>query len=756
MRFPLKSFFTINAASLTIFTILLVVILFHVGIPILDMIELKTYDLRFLSRGHLCPSPAVALALIDEKSLDKEGRWPWPRSKIASLVNILSQDGAKVIGFDIGFLEPDENSLLQFINQFGQKIDALDIHDTRLTDFMKENKENADNDLALAKAIRNSSSKVVLGYFFHMSQAELDYRIDQKEIDKQIERISASKYPFVLSDDPRMESFPFPKAYAPESNLEILAEATSSAGFFTLAADYDGVVRWMPLIIQCGENLHPPLSVSCAWLYLDKPQLMVKVARYGAKGIKMGERFIPTDENGQLLINYLGPPKTFQHVSITDILDGKIAKGTFKDRIVLVGATAMGTHDLRSTPFSVFYPGVEIHATVIENILAQNFLSKPKWSTIYDLFAIIVLGVLTGIALPHVSAVKGILFAGGLFALHILIAQQLFSSWRVWLNIVYPLAVLALTYTALTLYHYVTEERERRKIKGAFRHYVSPLVIDEILKDPARLKLGGQEKVITVLFSDLAGFSGYSERYAPNEMISIISEYFETMTEQVFDYQGTLKEYVGDELMAIFGAPLDQADHAQRACAAALAMRDRLQALRQDWARIGRPPLAARTGINSGLMLVGNIGSRYRFSYGALGDQVNLGSRLEGLNKMYGTEILLGENTARLVESSFLLRELDMVRVVGRKQPLRVYELVGKQDDSLPEERKQSLRHFAAGLDAYRRQLWHDAITLFSQSLALWPEDGPSRIMAERCRIYREASPPADWDRVFEHTSKGK
>ncbi|MBP1698174.1 MAG: guanylate cyclase, partial [Deltaproteobacteria bacterium] len=619
-----------------------------------------------------------------------------------------------------------------------------------------ENKEKADNDLALAKAIRNSCSKVVLGYFFHMSQAELDYRIDQKQVDNQIERISTSKYPFVISDGPQMMSLPFPKAYAPQSNLEVLAEATPFAGYFNRTTDYDGVIRWIPLIIQCGENLYLPLSVSCAWLYLDKPQLVVKVARYGAKGVEMGERFIPTDENGQLLINYLGPQRTFQNVSIADILDGKIPKGTFKDRIVLVGATAMGIHDLRSTPFSVFYPGVEIHATVIENILAQNFLSKPKWSTIYDLFAIIILGILTGIALPHLSAVKGILFAGGLFALHIMVAQHLFASYGVWLNIVYPLAVLAFTYTALTLYHYITEERERRKIKGAFRQYVSSLVIEEILKDPARLKLGGQEKVITVLFSDLAGFSGYSERYAPNEMISILSEYFETMTEQVFAHQGTLKEYVGDELMAIFGAPLDQADHAQRACAAALAMRDRLQALRQEWARIGRPPLAARTGINSGLMLVGNIGSRYRFSYGALGDQVNLGSRLEGLNKMYGTEIILGENTARLVESSFLLRELDMVKVVGRKQPLRIYELVGKADDSLPEERKLCLRHFAAGLEAYRQQLWEDAIAFFNQSLAIWPEDEPSRIIAERCRIYQVASPPADWDCVFEHTSKGK
>jgi adenylate cyclase len=254
----------------------------------------------------------------------------------------------------------------------------------------------------------------------------------------------------------------------------------------------------------------------------------------------------------------------------------------------------------------------------------------------------------------------------------------------------------------------------------------------------------------------MAGFSGYSERYSPQEMISILSEYFAEMTDQVFAFQGTLKEYVGDELMAIFGAPLDQADHAERACAAALAMRERLHSLRLEWAAMGRPPVSARTGINSGRMLVGNIGSRYRFSYGALGDQVNLGSRLEGLNKMYGTEILLGENTAPLVDKSFLLRELDMVRVVGRKQPVRVYELVGKVNDSLPEQKLNALKLFAQGLETYRRQLWEEALARFNESLALFPQDGPSRVMAERCRIYKEACPPADWDCVFEHTSKGK
>ena len=387
---------------------------------------------------------------------------------------------------------------------------------------------------------------------------------------------------------------------------------------------------------------------------------------------------------------------------------------------------------------------MEIHATVIDNILTQNFLTKPNWSTTYDQLAIIILGALIGIALPRISALKGLLLAAGLFTLHICIARWLFVRFNVWLNMVYPLLVLAITYTVLTVYHYVTEERERKKIKGAFQHYVAPIVIEEMLKDPERLQLGGEEKVLTVLFSDLAGFTGYSEQFSPHEMISMLSEYFEKMTEHVFAYQGTLKEYVGDEMMAIFGAPLEQA----------LAMRDGLQALRSDWAKVGRPPLTARTGVNSGPMLIGNLGSRYRFAYGALGDQVNLGSRLEGLNKTYGTEILLGENTAELLEGSFRLREVDLVRVKGRKQPVHIYELLGNSEASLPKEEEESLSHFAAGLEAYRQQFWQEALGLFKQSLTLLPEDGPARIMAERCQLYQEAPPPEEWDGVFVMTTK--
>lgn len=237
-------------------------------------------------------------------------------------------------------------------------------------------------------------------------------------------------------------------------------------------------------------------------------------------------------------------------------------------------------------------------------------------------------------------------------------------------------------------------------------------------------------------------------------MIELLSEYYSRMTEQVFASQGMLKEYVGDELTAIFGAPIEQPDHAKKACTAALAMRDHRHAMHAEWAKMGRPPLRARTGINSGLMLVGNLGSKYRFAYGVLGDHVNLGSRLEGLNKAYGTEILIGENTAELVEEAFLLREIDMVQVVGRAQAVRIYELLSTSETTLPHELEQAFRSYAAGLEAYRQECWEEAQRLFTVALAVWPGDGPSRTMRERCQIYRHTPPPEGWGGVFEAVHK--
>jgi adenylate cyclase len=750
----LKTLFSINPATITFAVIGIICALFVSGSPIFELIELKTYDLRFRSRGYLKPTPAVVLALIDEKSLDTEGRWPWPRSKIARLVDILSRDGAKVIGFDIGFLEPDENSRLGLVQELGREIETLKIDNPKLSTFIQQRQLDADNDRALAKAIQNASSPVVLGYFFHMSESDLDYKILPGQVEKQIERISNSKYPIVMDNRSGNGIDPFITAFMPESNLAIFTKAAAASGYYSVKADPDGVVRWLPLIIKCGEDLFPPLSLLCTWFFLDQPQLIVNVADYGVKGIQMGPRFIPTDENGELLINFLGPVKTFPHISISDILSGRVSAGTFTGKIVLVGATAMGTHDLRATPISPLYPGVEIHANVIDNILTGEFIKRPKWSKIYDLLAIVMLGTLTGLALPRMSAIKGLCLAVGLFAAYIGAARWLFVNQRMWLSMVYPLLVLVINYTALTAYHYVTEERERKKVKGTFRQFVAPLVIDELLKEPNKLALGGEEKELTVLFSDLEGFTTYSEQYSPSEMISILSDYYNVMTEQIFLYRGTLKEYVGDEVMAFFGAPLDHLDHAQRACRAALSMLEHRRALGAEWVKMGRPVLRARTGINSGPMLVGNLGSKYRFAYGVLGDQVNLGSRLEGLNKMYGSEILIGENTARLVKNEFLLRKIDVVRVKGRAQCVDVFELVAENGHEIPSSHNEALKEYAAGYEAYCEQHWDEAIGLFEKALEFLPEDGPSRTMAERCRMYRETPPPEGWDCVYEPKTK--
>jgi PAS domain S-box-containing protein len=304
---------------------------------------------------------------------------------------------------------------------------------------------------------------------------------------------------------------------------------------------------------------------------------------------------------------------------------------------------------------------------------------------------------------------------------------------------------ILLTVEDLTYFHY---------LHNAFKRYVPPSVSEIIAQDPQRLELGGEEKVLTVLFSDLIGFSAISERHAPREMVALLSDYFTEMTNQVFAYQGTLKEYVGDELMAIFGAPVAQPDHPAKACSAALAMSATLARMRETWPRMGRPVLRARTGINTGPMLVGNLGSPFRFSYGVVGDQVNLASRLEGLSNIYGTEILIGHNTAEAVHRQFRLREVDTVRVKGRQQGISIFELVATAEAPITGQRQTTLGYYADGLAAYRARRWKSGISAFDKALAAGPEDGPSKVMRHRCRVYRESPPPEDWNGVFDHKTK--
>ena len=753
MRKFFKLFLSLNPATITLSITILVLILFSLGIPILDLLELHTYDLRFRSRGIKKPSPDVVMAVIDEKSLDTEGRWPWPRSKIARLTNILSEDGAKVISFDITFAEPDENTNLVFINQFDKKVESLSIKNHQLNQFIEKTRIDADNDLTLAKALKNSKAKVVVGYFFHVSQADLDYHISKKEIEDQLKRISNSRYPLYLYDKQEDEEIdPFIHTYSPEGNVEIIGQAADGSGFFNMFTDRDGVVRWMPLAIKCGQEIYAPLSIQSIWHYLDRPQLMVKVANYGVQEIRMGEKSIPTDENGQMLINYLGPAKTFPHYSISDIFRGKLPKGAFDNKIVLVGATATGVYDLRNTPFSPVYPGMEIHATVIDNILRDSYLHKPKWTKIYDAMAIIILVFLTGMVVPRLSALKGMVFASGIFVLHILAGYWLFRHAGLWVNIVYPLLALVLTYTSLTIYHYMTEERERKKIKGAFSYYVSSSVVNEMLKNPDKLKLGGDKKELSVLFSDIRGFTTISEGLTPEDLVHLLNEYLTIMTDIVFKYDGTLDKYMGDAVMAIYGAPLDQTDHPYRACISALDMMEGLKGLNQKWIQEEKRPLDIGIGINTGMMMVGNMGSDQRFDYTVMGDAVNLGSRLEGANKAYKTNIIISESTYERVKDEFVCMELDSVRVKGKKLPVRIFQLMGQRD--IPAGQKEAIAHFHKGLKMYKQQKWDEAIEIFQMITAMDKGIYAAKLYIERSLDLKSNPPPSDWDGVFTMTKK--
>ena len=750
----LRSHLAVSRRTLTLAVILVVTGMFSAQVALLDQFELRTYDLRFLSRGPLPTSSSIVITMVDEKSLDREGRWPWPRAKFADLIDRVSRDGAKVIAFDIGFLEPDENSQLQLLDALERTLTASRAASPELSAFLADARTRADNDRALAEAMRRSTASIVLGYFFHMRESRPDYEVTPEEIAEQLARINGSKYPLVTYRGGAGRRDAIPEAYAPEGNLPVLTAAASSSGYFSVKQDADGTVRWMPLVIAGGDEFFPPLSVVAAWHYLDRPQLMLRVGPYGVDGVQLGDRLVPTDESGRLLIDYLGPPKTFPYVSITDVLAGSVPAGTFKDKIVLVGAGATGIYDTRTTPFSPLHPGVEIHASVMDNLLSGRFIARPGWSEVYDVLAIVVLSTVAGLGLWRLSAFPSLLFVAVLFAAHVFVARELFVRFGVWLNIVYPLLALTATYVSITVYEFVSEQRERRRLRNAFGQYVAPVVVEALIKDPQRLQLGGEEKELTVLFSDLQGFTSYSERYTPQQMIELLSEYYARMTERVFASGGTLKEYVGDELMAIFGAPIEQADHAVRACAAALDMKAHRAAMTREWATIGRPPLIARTGVNSGRMLVGNLGSKYRFSYGVLGDNVNLGSRLEGMNKEYDTEILIGEGTAKLLGNAFVLREVDQVRVVGKQKPVRIYELIGHADAKLAPAELTALAEYRVALDAYRAQRWTDALGHFESVLAKRSNDGPSRAMIERCKSYLEAPPAGDWDGVFVATRK--
>ncbi len=747
----MKKYFSLRPFLIALFAILVGIFGYIKGIPFLDLMELKTIDLRFQSRERIAPSHDVVLAVVDEKSIDKEGKWIWPRSKIAELVTKLSKAGAKVIAFDIGFLEPDDKRIIQAINKIENQVNDLQIQNTGIKDYLENLKAQVDNDKLLADAIRNSRSRVVLGYFFQMEQAGLEH-VSEQEINIHQKNITGSQYKIVRYASGDAQNIPLIEAIMPHSNIERISTAAEYSGFFNMIPDKDGVVRWIPAVFKFNNLLYAPLSLVTASASLDDP-ISVKIAEHGVEGVQIGGLSIPTDELGRILINYRGEEKTFPHISITDILNDNIDDNVLKDKIVIVGATAVGIFDLRVTPFGNVFPGLEIHANVIDAILSKDFMYQPAWAAIFDIMAIMAAGIFLAIALPKTGGIGGAIAGSFLFITYIFLCQYLFSAKGLILNLIYPLTVIIVVYIAITAYKYFTETRQKRFIKNAFSTYLAPTVVKQLIESPEKLELGGEERVITAFFSDIQGFTSISEKLAPHELVELLNEFLTEMTDIILRYRGTVDKFEGDAIIAFFGAPNEIENQEEVACNACIDMQKRLSELRIKWKAEGKPELKMRIGLCTGTAVVGNMGSKTRMDYTMMGDTVNTAARLEGVNKIYGIYTLVSDSTFKATDGSIIAREIDSINVVGKKEPVTVYQLLGYPDDIDPVMHK-TLDHYSRGLNAYKSQNWEEAIDCFKAVIELTPDDGPGKTMLLRCDEYKINPPSKGWDGSFTMRSK--
>ncbi len=581
------------SCAIAVVTVCLGILAYFHGVAFLDLMELKTVDLRFKSRGPLPAGSQVVLAVIDEKSIAREGKWIWPRSKIAELVARLSAAGARVIAFDIGFLEADDRRVIQALGQVAAAGGRLLADSRELETFLQRLQAESDHDRRLAAAIADSRAQVVLGYFFQMEPpGPSDGDAEQKR--RNLENIAGSRYSQVHSQAGRAGPQGLISAAAAQATIDEIAPAGRLSGYFNMLPDADGVVRWLPAVVHCGEDYYAPLALVAAGAYLDRP-LALHLGPLGVETLTMGERVIPTDALGRFLINYRGGPKSFIHIPVTDILGGTVAGDLLRDRIVVVGATALGIFDYQVSPVASVFPGVEIHANAIDMLLAGDFLRQPSWAAAFDLAAMASMGFFLGLALPAVGVISGAIVALAALSGYLFFCQYLFTHQGWILNLVYPLSVAALVYVLVTAYQYRMESKQRRFIREVFATYLAPAVVEELIDSGQRLELGGEEREITAFFSDVQGFTSISERLSPRELVDLLNEFLTEMTDIILAHKGTVDKFEGDAIIAFFGAPAAQPDHAAAACRAAARMQRRLGGLPRHAGRTrGRGRAAAR------------------------------------------------------------------------------------------------------------------------------------------------------------------
>ncbi len=528
-------------------------------------------------------------------------------------------------------------------------------------------------------------------------------------------------------------------------NIPLLDQSAAATAHIIHLPEDDGTVRRNLLLLQDADTLVPSLGLAGAMAALDVSKL-----EPGSFKIRLGQRLIPVDWDNAMWINFVGPSHTFTYYSFTDVLHGRVAPELLQNKVLFVGATALGIYDLRVTPFDKNSPGVEVHANVADNIVTGRFIRQSGIESLFDILFILVLGFATyylTLRLPYYAVLPAFSL---LLASYLWITYMAFAAGH-WLSMIYPLMAAVFALMTGGGYRYLVLERLAREMRSMFSSYLSPKLVARLEREPESARIGGDNKEITVAFTDIRGFTSFSEKHKPQEVVTQLNEYLDAMVQVIDRYDGTVDKFMGDGIMVYWGAPLPQAEHARMALACMLAMEEEIQRLCARWEGEGKQPFTLRAGLASGEVVAGNIGSRSKkMEYTIIGDTVNMAARLEGAAKFYGVEFLLGETTWQHCHDIYHFREIDKIRVLGKDIPTTVYELLGSTEEPLP---PLAIR-FAAALEMYRERHWDEAAEAFLAIMQEFPGDRPSAIYLDRCHYFAE-NPPADsWDGVFNRVDK--
>ncbi len=707
--------------------------------PPIEELRLRTFDLFQVMRPREQTKRPVVIVDIDERSLREIGQWPWPRTVIADLITRLRAAGALAVGFDVIFAEPDRMSPAVAANSF-RGLDA----ETR-----EKLAALPSNDAIFADAIKKAGG-IIAG------QTGADRAAARAEDDNTPQTGFA-----IIGPNPRRFLVKFPALLR---NIPPIEQAAAGHGLFSIDPEPDGIVRRVPVVMEAQGQLVPALTMEMLRVVSGASALVIRANQAGVQSVAVRGLEVPTDGSGRFWV-YFNRRDPERSVSAADVLHGSVPPDRLRGRLVLIGTSATGLLDIKTTPVQPDMPGVEVHAQILENILTKSLLSSPGSAIGAEIIAAIVFGLAIIVAAPMLPAA----IVAGLGA--ILIAGLIGISWyffvehHLLIDFTYPLISCWLIYLVLTFVNYFREQQQRQQIRSAFGFYLSPPLVEQLARSPEKLVLGGEERRMTILFSDVRGFTTISEHYKddPQGLTRLMNRFLTPLTNAIIERKGTIDKYIGDAIMAFWNAPVDDYEQEANACEAALEMLSRAETLNNELKREAETnggvymPLRIGIGLNTGPCVVGNMGSDFRFNYSVLGDTVNLASRLEGRTKDYRIPVVIGSRTAEGAKQKFAVMEIDLIMVKGKKQPEAVFTVLGRSEVEA-DPRCQDLREANAQmLGRFRKQQWGDAIGLIARCRKFangFDLSGLYDMYEERIALYRAQPPGPDWDGVYEAETK--